>query len=74
MIHTQMLLNSLSSTRRKRHNRILQRIGIDEPFFTQMEADAVVNAVRTYDSKGILTVNEMRALLGLPEIKEGVKK
>jgi hypothetical protein len=74
MIHTQMLLNRLGSERQRRHNRILQRVGIDEPFFTQTEAAAVADTVKIYDCKGLLTPNEMRALLGLPEIKEGVKK
>ena len=58
-------------------NRILGKLGIQrrsEPFFTQMEAAAVADAVQIYDCKGLLTPNEMRALLGLPEIKEGVKK
>lgn len=70
MIHTQMLLNRLGSERQKRHNRILQRVGIDEPFFTQMEAAAVADAVEIYDCKGLLTPNELRKALGLPEIKK----
>lgn len=53
-------------------NRILEKLGIGkrEPVFTEEVVDAFNSVVTGY----LLTPNELRKALSLPEITEGVKK